>query len=776
MFLFSFEGLLQAQELTQTIRGIVVDKESQLPLSGVTVIVLNSNPLKGTTTDDKGVFRLEGIPIGRVSIQVSFLGYQTLTLNNLVVTSGKEVVLSLELTEQIASLDEVVITSKKDKRKPINKMALISARSFSVEETGRYAGALNDPSRMAANYAGVTQAGDARNDIIIRGNSPAGLLWRLEGFNIPNPNHFGALGSTGGSVSILNNNLLTNSDFITGAFPAEYGNALSGVFDLKLRKGNNEKYEYTGQIGFNGFELGAEGPLLKKGSILATYRRSNVAAFKALGIPLGWDSTPNFDDFTFKIDLPVGKKHNKISLFGIGGISSIDLRDEDDNFAKPKNTGEDIFFGSNTGAIGLSYFYFANESLRVETRLSMSGWENKVRVDSISEVSNEKVRIFENNSSEVKNSINVKVNKKFNAKNNLRLGIISDAISYKLADSIFENNAFRTLRNSKGTEFLFQFYAQWQHKFSRKLTVNTGMNYMLFALNNSSVSEPRIGLQWKFSKRSALNFGTGLHSQILPLAMYFTETQNRLTGEITHTNKNLGFQKSAHFIVGYDHNFTTNLRMKIETYYQHLYNIAVEQKPTNYSQLNEGADFVLSDTDSLVSSGTGKNYGIDVTLERFFSKNYYFLITGSLFDSKYKGSDGIERNTAFNQNYTLNMLAGVEINLNKNGNQLLNINGKWNFSGGNRIKPIDLEASILAGEEVYKDNLYEKRYKDYSRADLKITYQRNHKKFTQEWSLELQNLFNQKNIFREAYNKKTQEVDTQFQLGFQPMVFYRITF
>jgi len=760
-----------AQELTQTIRGTVVDKESQMSLPGVTIIVLNSEPLKGITTDGEGKFRLEDVPVGRAGIKISFIGYNPIIINNIIITSGKEVVLSLELTEQITSLDEVKIIAKEDKRTPLNEMALISARSFTVEETQRYAGALNDPSRMAANYAGVALAGDARNDIIIRGNSPSGLLWRLEGFNIPNPNHFGSLGSTGGPVSMLNNNLLANSDFMTGAFPAEYGNALSGVFDLKLRNGNNEKHEFTGQIGINGFELGAEGPLLQKGSFLATYRHSNVAAFRALGIPLGWGSTPNFRDFTFKIDLPTGLKYGRFSMFGIGGISFIELLDKDDNFAKPANTGEDIFFGTNTGSIGLSHLYFFNESLRSELRISASGWENKVSRDSISGSTEEKIRMYGNKSSEVKYAFNYKLNKKFNARNNARVGIIGDAISYNLTDSILDNTQYRTLRNIDGTSFLLQSYIQWQHKFSNTLVLNTGVNYLHFAMNNSYSLEPRIGLRWQFSKRNSINFGSGLHSKLLPLAIYFIETPDYTTGNMAKTNESLGFQKSAHFVMGYDHNFSTNLRFKLESYYQHLYNIPVEQNPSNYSLLNEGADFVLSNTDSMVNKGTGKNYGIDFTIEKFFSKNYYFMITGSLFDSKYKGSDGIERNTAFNQNYTMNVLAGVEINLGKNRKHTLNLNGKWNSSGGNRIKPIDLEASKLAGSTRYGNDIYSNRYKDYSRADIKITYKQNRKKLTQEWSIELQNVLNHENVFREAYNKKTKEITTQYQFSFTESYF-----
>jgi len=270
----SFSNSFAQNNYTQTIRGTVIDKSSQSPLIGASIILMNSDPLIGTITDIDGKFRLENIPVGRQGITISYLGYNTIALPGLNLTSGKELVLTIELEENITSLSKVVITAEQRKDIAINEMATVSARSFTVEETERYAGSLGDPSRMVSNFAGVSMTNDSRNDIIIRGNSPSGLLWRLDGIEIPNPNHFGAFGTTGGPVSMLNNNLLTNSDFITSAFPAEYGNAMSGVFDLKMRHGNNEKREYVGQIGFNGFELGAEGPFKKgsRASYLANYR------------------------------------------------------------------------------------------------------------------------------------------------------------------------------------------------------------------------------------------------------------------------------------------------------------------------------------------------------------------------------------------------------------------------------------------------------------------------------------------------------------------------
>ena len=249
----------QAQELTQTIRGNVLDKENQKSLIGAEVVVLTTEPIMGNTTDLDGYFRIEKMPVGRHILQVNYLGYEPITIPNLLVTSGKEIVLNLELLESAVQLEVAVVVAKHDKTGTLNEMATVSARSFSVEETARYAGSFYDPARMATNYAGVAvgASDDLTNEIVVRGNSPRGVMWRLEGVEIPNPNHFSAMGNSGGGISMLSSSTLANSDFYTGAFPVEFGNALSGVFDLNLRKGNNEKREYAFMLGV---EVAEEGP------------------------------------------------------------------------------------------------------------------------------------------------------------------------------------------------------------------------------------------------------------------------------------------------------------------------------------------------------------------------------------------------------------------------------------------------------------------------------------------------------------------------------------
>ncbi|HET6993225.1 MAG TPA: TonB-dependent receptor, partial [Bacteroidia bacterium] len=307
-FIFSFLALFSfAQVPTQTVRGQIVDNQTKSELVGAIVLLADTGVyMRNTTTDVNGNFRFENVSVGRHLIVFKYSGYKERSMP-IIVTSGKETVLNIEMEESVIQNEEVVITDESEKTKPNNEMTTVSARSFTIEETSRYAGSLGDPSRMAQNYAGVSGADDSRNDVVIRGNSPLGVLWRLNGADIPNPNHFGSFGSTGGPVSMLNNNILDNSDFMTSAFPAEYGNAIAGVFDLKMRNGNNEKFEFLGQVGFNGFEAGMEGPFTKKhnASFLVDYRFSSLTLFEKMGADFGiGDAVPKYQDLSFKLNFP----------------------------------------------------------------------------------------------------------------------------------------------------------------------------------------------------------------------------------------------------------------------------------------------------------------------------------------------------------------------------------------------------------------------------------------------------------------------------------------
>lgn len=775
-----FSGLIVdnkilAQTYTQTIRGTVVDKQSQSPLFGANVIILHTEPLKGTKTDENGRFRLENSPIGRQQIKVSYIGYREAVLQVLI-TTGKELILTVELEEAIVTKDEVVITSQKDKSKSNNEMSTVSARSFDVEESNRYAGSRNDVSKMVGNYAGVTGGNDIRNDIIIRGNSPNGLLWRLEGVDIPNPNHFAAMGTTGGPIGMLNNNVLSNSDFMTGAFTADYGNALSGVFDLRMRNGNNEKYEHTGQIGLNGLELGTEGPINKKtgASYLAYYRFSTLKILQQLGMEFGTGTgVPKYQDATFKINVPV--KKGNIALFGVGGLSKISLLNSE---SEEKNiyaeNSYDVVFGSRMGIAGLSYTRFINTNTYAKLTLSASYEQNSNTVDSL-DVGNNPHPFFREKADRNKYAANFYVSNKLSARLSAKSGVMVDVLGYKITNERFrqEVDDFVKIVGSDGASFFTRAYTQWSYKITPDLSFNPGVNFLHFALNDKYAIEPRAGIAWDFSKKQRLSFGYGLHNKLQELPVYFVESQ--VGNQRVRTNENLDFTQAQHFVLGYDLKINENMRLKTETYYQHLTQVPVQIRPSYFSMINAGSDFVLPLVDSLNNKGTGENYGIELTLEKFFSNTYYFLVTTSLFESKYKGSDGVERNTAFNINYVVNTLFGKEWKLSESS--IMALDFKFTITGGKPYIPIDTAASRVYKRTVFDlSNPFGQQFKEYIKPDIKLTFRKNHKKFSQEFAVSVENFINRRNVLSQQYNDKGGNVVTNYQLGIFPIALYKINF
>jgi hypothetical protein len=764
--------------LTQVIKGVVVDEQSGNVLHNASVILEKISPSRADMSDSSGNFKLTKVPVGRQTIRITLMGYEEVIVRNIEVTSSKEVVLEIRLREKIKKLDEVIIKAGKQKAKAINEAALVSARQFSMDEAVRYAGTRNDPSRMAQNFAGVSGANDARNDIIIRGNSPAGVLWRMEGIDIPNPNHYSTLGSTGGPVTILNTNTLKNSDFLTSAFPAQYGNAVAGVFDLRMRNGNNEKYEFLGQAGFNGFEFGAEGPLSKvaKSSFLINYRYSLVAVIQKVGLSVGTGSaTPYYQDLNFKFNIPT-KKAGTFSLFGLGGESHIKFEaiDEDNLYATDDGSLRERNFRSLTGVAGLTHTYFFSPTASGRLLLAVSGFDSKYK-ENFYNAEPDSTAYYKKNT-QVKYSAGYNFNKKFNSKNQLTAGITSDFNKLKLKNDYIPDgdSVLTTFFDTKRNTVLLKGFINYNLRFSDRLSSNLGVYHQLFTLNNTQSTEPRWNIKYQLKPNQSVSFGAGLHSQTQPLEVYFYETKNT-AGQVELTNKNLEFVKSVHSVLGYDINFTKNLRLKGEVYGQYIYNAAVEKAPSSFSMLNAGADFYFPDKTNLDNDGKGYNYGVELTLEKFLDKGVYYLLTGSLFESKYKGSDNVWRNTAFNSNFAMNFLGGKEFKLNQKTS--FGIDTKIAWAGGQRYSPFDFTASGAAGYVIFKENdAYDLKNDNYLRWDLKFSYTRNGKKTTQKWYVDLQNLTNRDNIYIRTLNPKSGKTGEINQIGSFPNMNYMITF
>lgn len=778
---------------TQTVRGTVTDAEAGAPLIGVTVQVLDSDPIIGSSTDLDGKFVLENVPTGRKDLLFSYIGYKNLIKPGVFITAGKEVILDINMQESVEQLKEIQITAGAKKEQANNDLAKVSARTFSLEEVTRYSGGRNDVARLATSFAGVSAPNDSRNDIVVRGNSPTGLLWRVEGIPMANTNHFSTFGTTGGPVSALNTNVLKTSDFITGAFPAEYGNATSAVFDVEMRKGNSQTQEYTAQLSaFSGLEFMTEGPINKEkgSSYLASYRYG-IASLAATGT----SATPYYQDLSFKVDLGKTLLGN-LSLFGLGGTSSIDFLgdeiEEDDLFADPS---VDSYVESQLALVGMKLVTSLSDKSYLKTSLGAS--TNQSRYEQDNHIKSNGETIAKYSATEVEDiedryTLTSTLNKKFNARLSLRSGTTLELYHVNAfirdrdrradipdADQDGVPDFYRIGRDLDEQFLLSQYYSQAAYKFSDELTLTAGLHAQHHSYTDDLVIEPRAAISYQLNPIQRLSFAFGQHSQTVPFPILFLKEPDQ-NGNFVATNDQLEFIRSNHYILGYDRSLGEDWRLKLEAYYQDLYDIPVEKSPSSYSVINEGGDFTFDERGNLVNEGIAQNYGIELTLEKFFSKGYYMLLTASVYESTYEGSDGIERSTAFNNQLVGNLLAGKEWKVGKGKRNAITFDTKLASAQGNPYTPIDLQATRAnAGRQLYfEDQAFSQRYDDYFRWDVKFGFRLNgkDKKISHQFFVDFQNVLNRENEFVRRYNQITDEINSVTQIGFFPDVMYRVQF
>lgn len=771
-FLIPLSGF--SQNMSQTIRGKIIDEDIKAPLIGVNIILLDTEPKVGTVTDYDGNFRLDNIPIGRVSLKISYIGYEDRFINNILLTSAKELVLSIELREALNALDEVVVTDKQNKAESQNEMAVVSAKTFSVEETQRYAGAIDDPARMVASFAGVNGDAQGDNDIVVRGNSPRGILWRLEDIEIPNPNHFASEGGTGGPINALNSHMLANSDFYSGAFAPEYGNALSGVFDIKLRNGNNEKREYSASASILGLDATIEGPFSKnyRGSYIANYRYSSLSLLDDAGV-VDFGGVPKYQDASFKVILPAGRNHS-FTLFGLGGKSSISQSETDEN-------NEDIVlfqgeFTSSLGVIALSHNYAINEKTFLKSTISASGSTSGSIVD-IANDQDELYKVYDEDFTKSDIKFSSTLSYKQNARNKYKAGLIYTRLGYQMLahDWDFDTEELIPSLDVNGSSDMIQGFINWKYRIKDDLDLVSGLHYMHFTLNNNYSIEPRVALQWKYNPKQTFSIGAGLHSKIESISTYMAEYRFD-DNTFGNPNKDLDFTKAAHFVLGYDYTFNSYTHLKFEAYYQSLYDVPVEDKSqSTFSLINSGGGYINT---PLVNNGLGTNYGIEATMEQYLHNGLYYLSTISLYKSLYTANDGIQKNSTYDGNYVVNLLAGKEIPMGKpEKNRTFFGDIKVAVIGGQRYTPIDFEASLAKGEQVRDtDNPFSTKGDNIFKLDISLGIRRNRKKTSTEFKIAIQNVTNNAAVVTEYYQNTTESIVQGKQLPFLPVISYKINF
>ena len=590
--------------------------------------------------------------------------------------------------------------------------------------------------------------------------------------------------------------MLTTSDFLTGAFPGEFGNAIAGVFDIRMKNGNNERHEYTAQLGIMGAEIFGEGPLSKtaKSSYIFNARYATLEGLVKLGIDIGTTSIPKYEDVQFKLNFPM-KNGDNLSLFGIGGYSQIDFITS--NILKPgkrdiyASKDQDEYFRSGLGIFGLTYTHQVNSheyskvSFAVSTQYNRDNFYRVLRhVDATSgnfvlDTMYSKLNYFLLNTKYTASFVR---NNKISARSSVRYGISAELLQPFFVDSILLEPAFETtvsnytwrtrLNNRDGFHILFQPFAQWKYSLSERLSTIVGLHVQYFTLNHAFSAEPRFSIKYQVKPNQSIAFGMGLHSQLLPVYQYFVQDVNG-----HQYNKNLDFMRSFHVVLGYDVFFKKDIRIKAEIYFQQLWSLPVDTVPTSYNMLNEGSGFDRFFPGKLTSSGLGRNMGMEFTLEKFFTHNWFFMFSASLYDSRLQGSDHKWYNSDFNGNYILNALGTKEFKWGKKRLNTIGIGGKITFGGGQRYTPYDTTLSKLHEDPVVQnDQRNSKQFKPYFRFDVKLNYRCNTKRYTHEVGIDLVNIAQYKNVLRIQYINPHEPAREIYQVGFLPLFYYRLDF
>ena len=756
----------------QNIRGKVYDKDNRLPLIGANILVQGEKEF-GITTDMDGNFLLEGVPVGRYTLTCNYLGYSEFVTNEVLVTAAKEVQLEIALVEAKIEIETVTIKAKKFGNEPLNELAVISARSFGVEETQRYAASANDPSRMVVGFPGVQPSRDDRNDIIVRGNSAMGLLWRLEGIDIPNPNHFARRGSSGGGITVFSVSTLSNSDFYTASFPAEYGNAFSGVFDLKLRNGNKFQREHTFRAGMLGVEFATEGPIKSgKSSYLMNYRYSTLGILDAFGIRLVDERERNtFQDLSFKLNFNSKNLKHDFSIWGIGGISeefveALEDQEEWRSFTDYMTRK----FNTDLGVLGMNHTWQISQTGYIKNSLGLMSQKITYVNDTLDQ---NRVATTFNDELHQNNRLTFSsvLHQKLGNAIGLKGGFFLSHLIYDLNRDYLIQDQYESLIAVDGNSQLIQPFVSLRWDVSPKLNLVVGAHSLFFNLNNTSSVEPRFGAKYQLNENHSLQLGYGLHSRINPIGTYFYEEAGQ------RPNLDLKLIKAHHLVLGYKYVLASGLKLTTEVYYQSLFDVPVSSDPNStYSILNQIDGYAIR---PLISEGTGTNVGLDVTFEKAFRNNTFFLISASIYDSQYEALDGTSYNTTYNGGFSTAFVGGREWKV--SDNKILQLGLRLIYNGGQRLSPIlsnERDPFEPMNPILDESRPFTEQVPNFFRPDLRIAYRHNGNDLSWILSLDIQNA-----IARENINAIDREFDPDLnqwifmeQSSLVPILTYQIDF
>ena len=777
----------------ETLRGTVKDAITGEPLIGATVKIVELENA-AAIADIDGKYQINLAKGGRYTIEANYVGYEPSVTKEILISGAKEVVLDITLRENSTELKEVVVRPRVNKEATVNPTVLTGGVMLSMEEASRFAGGYNDPARLVMSFAGVSGEADG-SGLSIHGNAPERMQYRIEGVEVFTPNHFNDLWNAGyGLVSALNSNVIGNSDFFTSTFNANYNNALSGVFDVKMRPGNNTKYENILQIGTVSEELTLEGPISRKhnSSYIVNYRYGFTSLVDKLGLIDTDGSHMSFQDFSWKLNFPT-KRAGTFSVFGLGFFdtnwdermkikdthSAYDASDSDSKLAQLlAGVSHKILLGNKW--TWRSTFAYNMQHLKAdEYYYGLKRDENDVLIYPLEYEEPEKKYLFsKQKTNEDRIIFNTELSKQVNDKWLTQFGGEYSHrffnLVYRSADRLYAPvETMKDITNMKDDTGLASVFWQNLYKFNDHLSATAGISANYFLYSKKYSVEPRVSMKWDPNEKNSFALGYGLHSMVEKLDAYFYRDDD---GKLV--NKDLGLTKAHHFQATYMYKFNSNLTLRANAYYQYGFNTPVGIDGSTYCVTNRYFNFT---DEPLVNKGNTRNYGADITLEHYMSHGFFGQTNISLYRSQYRGVDKVWRNQMYDRRFMFKILGGKEWIIGKN---VLNVSAKYSIQGGLRYTPIDvdqmnanIDAGIVNDEPIYKDNeAFTKHFKPTGIVDLTVSYKINKKRVSHTIAFEGLNILGTDTPMFQRFDLGTRQVRIDKGGISLPNIFYRLDF
>ena len=777
----------------ETLRGTVKDAITGEPLIGATVKIVELENV-AAIADIDGKYQINLSKGGRYTIEANYVGYEPSVTKEILISGAKEVVLDITLRENSTELKEVVVRPRVNKEATVNPTVLTGGVMLSMEEASRFAGGYNDPARLVMSFAGVSGEADG-SGLSIHGNAPERMQYRIEGVEVFTPNHFNDLWNAGyGLVSALNSNVIGNSDFFTSTFNANYNNALSGVFDVKMRPGNNTKYENILQIGTVSEELTLEGPISRKhnSSYIVNYRYGFTSLVDKLGLVDTDGSHMSFQDFSWKLNFPT-KRAGTFSVFGLGFFdtnwdermkikdthSAYDASDNDCKLAQLlAGVSHKILLG-NKWTWRSTLAYNMQHLKADEYYYGLKRDENDVLIYPLEYEEPEKKYLFsKQKTNEDRIIFNTELSKQVNDKWLTQFGGEYSHrffnLVYRSADRLYAPvETMKDITNMKDDTGLASVFWQNLYKFNDHLSATAGISANYFLYSKKYSVEPRVSMKWDPNEKNSFALGYGLHSMVEKLDAYFYRDDD---GKLV--NKDLGLTKAHHFQATYMYKFNSNLTLRANAYYQYGFNTPVGIDGSTYCVTNRYFNFT---DEPLVNKGNTRNYGADITLEHYMSHGFFGQTNISLYRSQYRGVDKVWRNQMYDRRFMFKILGGKEWIIGKN---VLNVSAKYSIQGGLRYTPIDvdqmnanIDAGIVNDEPIYKDNeAFTKHFKPTGIIDLTVSYKINKKRVSHTIAFEGLNILGTDTPMFQRFDLGTRQVRIDKGGISLPNIFYRLDF